>query len=366
VAKFKVPLVDLRAQYEGLRSEIDAAIRRVIETSSFILGPEVEAFEREFAAYCETQFAVACGNGTDAITLALEALGVRRGDEVITVAHTFFASAEAIGALGARPVFVDIRPDTLLMDTGKIEAAITPRTRAILAVHLYGQMVEMDPVLEIATRNGLKVVEDAAQAHGARYQRRRAGTIGDAGCFSFYPGKNLGAYGDAGAIVTNDAEVADWMRKARNHGRTSKYEHEFEARSSRMDGLQGAVLRVKLPRLDGWNDKRRQLAREYRALLQRDPSLRHVEVHADCEPVFHLFVVQTPKRDQILDRLQKAGFEAGIHYPVPLHRQRAYAHLESPALPVTERAAREVLSLPLFPELDTSDLKAIAAIVDAS
>ena len=363
--RFRIPLVDLRAQYEELRGEIDDAMRQVLETSSFVLGEQVEAFERELAAYCEVQHAVACANGTDAITLALESLGVRRGDEVITVAHTFIASAEAISALGARPVFVDIRPDTLLMDASKIEAAITSRTRAILAVHLYGQMVDMDPVLALAERHSLKLVEDAAQAHGARYKKRRAGSIGHAGCFSFYPGKNLGAYGDAGAVVTNDKQAAQWMRKARNHGRTNKYEHDFEARSSRMDGLQGAVLRVKLRRLDNWNDRRRELAREYRALLAGSGTLRHVDVGPDCEPVYHLFVVRVPNRDALLKRLHEAGYEAGVHYPVPLHAQKAYAYLNYRVgdLPATEEAAREVISLPLYPELPCAEIQNIAAIV---
>jgi dTDP-4-amino-4,6-dideoxygalactose transaminase len=365
MSRTPVPLVDLRAQYASIRPEVDEAMARVISRTSFILGEEVEAFEQEFARYCEVGHAVGCGNGTDALELALQAVGVKPGDEVITVSHTFTATAEAVVNVGARPVFVDVRPDTLLMDVRLVAAAITPRTRAIVPVHLYGQVVDMDPLLELARSHGLRVVEDAAQAHGARYKGRRAGSMGDAGSFSFYPGKNLGAYGDAGAIVTRDREAADWMRRARNHGRATKYEHDFVGRNSRMDGLQGAVLRVKLRHLDGWNERRRELAAAYRKHLAGATSVSVVVPQAEVESAYHLFVVRVPRRDALLERLKKEGVEAGVHYPVPLHRQKAYAPYPPtpPRLEVTEAAAASILSLPLYPELDPKELARIAELV---
>jgi dTDP-4-amino-4,6-dideoxygalactose transaminase len=356
VREAKIPLVDLKTQYLSLKPEIDAVIQGVLDSASFILGPHVEAFETAFAAYCSVKHCVGMGNGTDATVLALESLGVGRGDEVITVAHTFIATAEGISELGALPVFVDIRPDTLLMDVSKIEAAITPRTKAILPVHLYGQTVDMDPLLEIAKRHGLRVVEDACQAHGAEYKGRRAGSMGDAATFSFYPGKNLGAYGDAGAVVTNHSEVADWIRRKRNHGRATKYTHDFIGRNSRMDALQGAVLNVKLPHLDEWNAKRRELAARYDFLLA-PMGIKAIGIQEGCVPVHHLYVIRTSDRDKVQSRLAERGIEAGIHYPVPLHRQKAYFHLAIPegCLPVTETAAAEILSLPLWPEMAFSD-----------
>lgn len=360
----RIPLVDLKAQYLGLKPEMDAAIQGVLDTTSFILGPHVEAFEKAFATFCGVDHCIGMGNGTDATVLALEGLGVGRGDEVITVAHTFIATAEGISELGAVPVFVDIQPDTLLMDVSKIEAAITPRTKAILPVHLYGQTVDMDPLLEIARKHGLKVMEDACQAHGAEYKGRRAGSMGDAATFSFYPGKNLGAYGDAGAVVTNQAELADWIRRKRNHGRATKYTHDFVGRNSRMDGLQGAVLNVKLPHLNAWNAKRRELAARYDALLT-PLGVRGVEVQEGCLPVYHLYVIRVNDRNHVLDRLKEAGIEAGIHYPVPLHLQKAYAHLGlgKGSLPVTEVAAEEILSLPLWPEMDLSVQEEVAQVL---
>lgn len=347
-----IPLVDLHAQYLSLKPEMDAAIQGVLDQTSFILGPHVETFEKAFAAFCGAEHCIGMGNGTDATVLALEGLGVGRGDEVITVSHTFIATAEGISELGAVPVFVDIRPDTLLMDVTKIEGAITPRTKAILPVHLYGQTVDMDPLLEIARKHGLKVVEDACQAHGAEYKGRRAGSMGDAATFSFYPGKNLGAYGDAGAVVTNHAEVADWIRRKRNHGRATKYTHDFVGRNSRMDGLQGAVLNVKLPYLEAWNAQRREIATHYDAMLA-PMGVRRVAVQQECLPAYHLYVIRVGDRDQVLARLKETSIEAGIHYPVPLHLQKAYAHLgmKSGDLPVTEAAAYEILSLPIYPEM---------------
>lgn len=350
MADFTLPLVDLKGQYQSLKPEMDAAIQSVLDTTGFILGPQVEAFEKAFAAFCGAAHCVAMGNGTDAGVLALEAVGVGRGDEVITVAHTFIATAEAISEAGAVPVFVDVRKDSLLMDVTKVEAAITPRTRAIVPVHLYGQTVDMDPLLELARKHGLKVVEDACQAHGAEYKGRRAGSMGDAATFSFYPGKNLGAYGDAGAVVTNHADLADWIHRKRNHGRATKYTHDFVGRNSRMDGIQGAVLNVKLPHLDTWNEDRRKIAAAYDSLLA-PLGIHRVATQAGCLPVFHLYVVRVADRARKLESLKAAGIEVGIHYPVPLHLQKAYQHLglAKGHLPVTEAAADEILSLPIWP-----------------
>lgn len=363
MANYRIPLVDLRAQYDRMKLEVDAAMLRVVESAAFILGPEVEAFEREFASYCGAGACIACGNGTDALGLALEAVGVRTGDEVITVANTFIATTEAITAVGAKPVFVDVDPTTLLMDTRLVEEKVTKSTRAILPVHLYGQMVDMDPILRIARQYSLKVVEDAAQAHGAEHWGKRAGCLGDAAAFSYYPGKNLGAYGDAGAIVTNDPAVAARVRRARNHGRSAKYEHEFEGRNSRMDGLQGAILRVKLRYLDEWNARRRALAALYTEKLKKIPDVKPLATRLGAEPVFHLYVVQSSEREALRRRLADAGIEVGVHYPIPLHRQPAYAYLNLPseALPETVRASARILSLPLYPEM-TED--AVSAVVE--
>ncbi len=362
MSEAKIPLVDLKAQYLSLKPEMDVAIQGVLDTTSFILGPHVDTFEKRFAEFCGASHCIGMGNGTDATVLALEGLGVGRGDEVITVSHTFIATAEGISELGAIPVFVDVRDDSLLMDVSKVEAAITPRTKAIVPVHLYGQTVDMDPLLAIARKHGLKVMEDACQAHGAEYRGRRAGSMGDAATFSYYPGKNLGAYGDAGAVTTNDAKLADWIRRKRNHGRATKYTHDFVGRNSRMDGLQGAVLNVKLPHLDSWNASRRALAAQYDALLE-PKGIRRVATQEGCLPVYHLYVIRIPNRDQVLARLTAAGIEAGIHYPVPLHLQKAYAELgmKQGDLPVTEAAAGEILSLPLWPGMDPEILKFVVA-----
>jgi dTDP-4-amino-4,6-dideoxygalactose transaminase len=350
----RIPLVDLKAQYRSIQGEIDAAIARVIDQTSFILGPEAKAFESEFAAFCEVAHCAGCANGTDAIALALKGLGVGPGDEVITVSFTFIATAEAVSMTGATPVFVDVCAETLLMDPSKIEAAITPKTKAILPVHLYGQTADMDAILAVARKHNLLVVEDAAQAHGARYKKRRAGSMGDAGTFSFYPGKNLGAYGDAGAIVTSSDKLAGWLRMARDHGRASKYEHDFESQSSRLDGLQAAVLRAKLPHLDQWNALRREIASRYDEAFAGIPELRLTAVHLACEPVRHLYVLRSRRRDEILPLLKEMGIEGGIHYPVPLHQQKAYARLaeRTPPLPITEEAGKTVFSLPIYAEMN--------------
>lgn len=348
-----IPLVDLKAQYDSIQSEVDAAIQSVIAHSAFIGGEEVRQFEAEFAAYCGAKACVGVANGTDALYLTLRTLGVGPGDEVITVAHTFIATAEAISSVGAKPVFVDIRPDTFLMDPEALEAAMTPHTRAIIPVHLYGQPCEMDRILEVAHRYGLKVIEDAAQAHGACWQGQRVGSLGDAACFSFYPGKNLGAYGDAGAVVSQDGGLIQRIRMLANHGRREKYIHKMVGVNSRLDGLQAAILRVKLGHLDEWNTVRRRQAARYVSALSGNRVALPV-VHPEAEPVWHLFVVLVEERDTLRARLRDSDIETGIHYPVPLHRQRAYEHLgyQAGTLPNTEKAANEVLSLPMYPELD--------------
>lgn len=360
----KIPLVDLQSQYASIKAEVDSAIQQVIDRTAFIGGEGLELFEAEFAAFCEAKACVGVGNGTDALSLALRALGIGAGDEVITVAHTFIATTEAISMTSAQPVFVDICEDTMLMDPGKIEAAITPRTRAVLPVHLYGQPCDMDRILDIARRHHLKVVEDAAQAHGARWKGRRTGTLGDVACFSFYPGKNLGAYGDGGAVVSNDETLIQKIRMLANHGRLDKYTHEMEGVNSRLDGLQAAILRVKLRRLDGWNAARCRHAARYAGAL-RDVGVVLPAVNPNAEHVWHLFVIRSRERDQLQVRLKDKGVATGVHYPLPLHRQPAYRHLnlKPGSLPVTERVASEILSLPMYPELTEEQTAFVARAV---
>lgn len=356
-----IPFVDLRAQYNSIKDEIDAAIMSTIDRSSFVGGGDVRQFEEEFASFCEAEACVGVGNGTDALYLTLRALGIGAGDEVITVAHTFIATTEAITMAGAQSVFVDIQEDSMLMDPAKIEAAITPRTRAIMPVHLYGQPCDMDQILRLARQHNLKVIEDAAQAHGARWRGRRVGTLGDAACFSFYPGKNLGAYGDAGAVVSNDRDLIRSIKMLANHGRLEKYTHKMEGVNSRLDGLQAAILRVKLKHLDKWNEARRQHARQYQQALAGGPLALPV-IHPEAEAVWHLFVVRSPEREELMARLKTRGVETGIHYPVPLHRQPAYEHLNIPegVLPITDKVAAEVFSLPMFAELTEEQVNHVA------
>ena len=378
----RVPFVDLRAQYLDIQPEIDAAIQQVIDKTAFVGGAEVAAFEEEFAAYCgdfqvgvaarshgavqSPLYCIGCANGTDAIYLALRGLEIGPGDEVITVAHTFIATAEAITLTGARPVFVDIHEDTMLMNPAAIEAAITPWTKAIIPVHLYGQTCEMDRIMEIARRHGLKVIEDAAQAHGARWQGRRSGSLGDVAAFSFYPGKNLGAYGDGGAVVSSDEALIERIRRLADHGRLDKYSHLVPGVNSRLDGIQAAVLRVKLRYLDRWNAARRRHAARYLDGLRRTGVGMPV-VHADVEPVWHLFVVRTPERGILQEQLASEGIASGIHYPLPLHLQPAYAHLgvREGALPVTEQVAAHVVSLPMYAELSEESLSRVVDIASS-
>lgn len=359
----QIPFVDLKAQYAAIKPEIDAAMAAVIADCAFIQGPYVERFETAFAAACGAAHCVGVSNGTAALTLALEAVGVKAGDEVITVAHTFFATAEAICALGATPVFVDVDAATATLDPAAIEPAITERTSAIVPVHLYGGPCAMDPIMEIARRHGLKVVEDAAQAHLADYRGRRAGTLGDAASFSFYPGKNLGAYGDAGAVTTDDPAVAARVRSQRDHGRRSKYEHDVVGANHRMDGLQGAILDVKLGHLESWTAARRRAAAAYDARL-RAAGLETVRPVDGGTSAHHLYVVTLPEgvdRGAVQAALAEQGIATGVHYPVPCHRQPALAALNAPPLPVTERLAARCLSLPMFPELTDAQVDRVCA-----
>jgi dTDP-4-amino-4,6-dideoxygalactose transaminase len=348
----QIPLVDLKAQYRSIRPEVNAAIHRVLENTNFILGNEVARFEQAFAEYVGTNGAVGVASGTAALHLALLACGIGPGDEVITTAHTFVATAEAISHTGARPVFVDIGPLTYNLDPSHVEDVLTPRTRAIVPVHLYGQPAEMESLLDIATRHDLWLIEDAAQAHGAVYHGQRCGSIGHLACFSFYPGKNLGAYGDAGAVTGNDEHLLAKVRKLRDHGRSSKYEHEEVGYGERLDALQAAVLSVKLSYLDEWIEERRRNARLYTELLANTEVVTPGEARG-VRHAYHLYVVRTPRRDALLAHLKACGIGAGIHYPLPLHRQPAYLKLgyADVVLPETERAATEVLSLPMYPEL---------------
>ncbi len=360
-----VPFVDLQAQYRAIKAEVDEAIRRVLDTSAFILGREVEAFERAFGEYVGARECVGVSNGTAAIQLALQACGVGAGDEVVVPANTFFATAEAVSTAGATPVFVDCDPVTSNLDPGKIEGVVTGRTRAVIPVHLYGQPADLDPIFEIAERHDLVVVEDAAQAHGARYKGNRVGARGRAGCFSFYPGKNLGAYGEGGAVVTNDPEVARRLRMLRDHGSEQKYRHELVGYNMRLEGIQGAVLGVKLKYLDDWNALRRAHAARYRALLAplAKSGALALPLEADyAEHVYHLFVIQAEARDALQRYLSAAGVQTGIHYPVPVHLQPAYAALGygEGDFPNAERQARRVLSLPMFAELTERQLKYVA------
>jgi dTDP-4-amino-4,6-dideoxygalactose transaminase len=348
----QIPLVDLKAQYAAIQADIDEAIHRVVANTTFIMGPEVKAFEQAFADFCNVRHCVGVGSGTAALELALRALNIGPGDEVITVAHTFIATAEAISATGAVPIFVDIDPQTYTMAPNHLMQAITEKTGAILPVHIYGQPADMTTITAIARQYGIPVIEDAAQAHGATWAGLNAGSLGTLACFSFYPGKNLGAYGDAGAVTTDDYTLAEKVRLLRNHGRHDKYIHEIKGFGHRLDALQAAILAAKLPYLVGWTADRRRLAARYDQLLANtDLVLPHVDSQA--EPAWHLYVIRTPMRDELGDYLKQQGIGVGVHYPVPLHLQPAYAELGyGPGnLPVTEAVAKSCLSLPLYPEM---------------
>jgi len=361
IRNLPVPFVDLTAQYQSIKGEIDLAIARVIENTSFILGPEVEAFERAFAEYVGVRFCVGLNSGTAALHLALLAAGIGAGDEVILPANSFFATAEAVSVAGATPVFVDADAISYTIDPGKIETAITARTRAIIPVHLYGQPADLDPVFEMARRRNLLVIEDAAQAHGAEYKGRRVGGLGDIGCFSFYPGKNLGAYGEGGAIVTGDAEFARRVRLLRDHGSEQKYRHEIIGYNFRLEGIQAAVLNVKLRHLDRWNELRRRHAVSYDELL-KDSNLILPREMPYSRHAYHLYVVQSERRDELQQQLAQAGIQTGIHYPIPIHLQPAYASLnyQRGNFPETEKQSDRVLSLPMFAELTDEQIESVA------
>jgi dTDP-4-amino-4,6-dideoxygalactose transaminase len=357
----EIPFVDLKAQYRSIRDQIIDGFDESLQGMQLLLGPNVRAFESEFAEFCQARHAIGVANGTDALYLALRACGIGEGDEVITVSHSFIATAEAIVNLGAVPVYVDVDPNTYTLDPAKLPAAIGPRTRAIIPVHLYGQMADMDPIMKIAQRYGLVVIEDACQAHGAEYKGRRAGSIGDAAAFSFYMGKNLGAYGDAGAVTTNSRAVADHVRLLRDHGSRSKYEHDEMGYNSRLDELQALVLRVKLPKVNEWNAARRQHADTYRRLLA-DADISVPKEAAPGQHVYHLFVIETDDRDHVRQALDDRGIATGIHYPVPIHLQPASRDVGRVvgSMKVTERISSRILSLPMYAELEDAQLDYIA------
>ena len=358
----KIPFLDLGAAYRELKTEIDLAVARVLESGWYILGPEVEAFEADFAAYCEAKHAIGVANGLDALHLALLAMGVGPGDEVIVPSNTYIATWLAVSQCGATPVPVEPDERTYNLDPDRIEAAITPRTKVILPVHLYGQPADMDPIIAIARNHGLRVLEDGAQAHGARYKGRRIGAHGDAVAWSFYPGKNLGALGDGGAVTTSDPEIADRIRVLRNYGSRIKYVNEVKGFNSRLDPLQAAVLRVKLQHLDAWNERRKTIAQRYlEGLAASGLVLPHVPEWAD--PVWHLFVVRHPQRDALSQRMNEAGVGTLIHYPIPPHRQAAFAGLRftEGSFPIADKMAAEVFSIPIGPQMNTEQIKAVIA-----
>lgn len=363
-----IPFLDLGSLHESIRKDLDGAIARVLDSSAFAGGRYVKEFEDAFAAYCGTDYAVGVGNGTEALWLALLALDLPADAEVITVPNTFIATIEAISFAGTTPRFVDIDEATYTMDPKLLEAAVTPKTGAIIPVHLYGQLAEMDPILKIAEKHGVPVIEDASQAHGAMYNGRRAGSIGLAGCFSFYPGKNLGALGEAGAVTTNDPDLAARLRSLRDHGQSRKYHHDAVGWNARMDGIQGSVLSVKLAHLDYWNTLRQEAAAQYDDLLDGTNGIvlpysrnKHGHVH-------HLYVIRTSDRDGLAASLSADGISTGIHYPVPIHRTNAYGHLNlaNGSFPVTETVSAEILSLPMYPGLSRDQCERVADRIRAS
>ena len=364
----KVPFLDLRAHHAPLIDKFDRAIREVIESSAFAGGPFVESFEREFAAYCGSQYAIGVGTGTDALWLTLLALGIGEGDEVITVPNTFIATAEAITYCNAQPVFVDVDENTFTMDPAELKKSLTPRTKAIIPVHLFGQPADMDPILEFARAHGLLVIEDAAQAHGAEYKGRQAGTLGDAGCFSFYPGKNLGAFGEAGAVVTNDPELREKIQVLRDHGQARRYYHTLVGWNCRMDGIQAAVLSIKLRHLQKANLLRREHALQYnQAFADIDGVATPFEANY-ARHVYHVYAIRVQERDGVRRRLEKKGIGCAVHYPIPIHLQEACQNLGYTAgtFPIAENLAEEFLSLPMFPELTEEQIEYVARCVSES
>ena len=363
----KIPLVDLKSQYLSIKDEIDCAIKEVIENSSFILGKELEKFENDFASFCNVKFAIGTSSGTTALHLALFTLGLGKNDEVITVPNTFIATSEAISHCGANVKFVDVNERSYTIDVQKIENAINKRTKAIIPVHLYGQSADMDPILEISKRYNLKVIEDAAQAHNGEYKNRRVGSLGDIACFSFFPSKNLGAYGDAGMIVTNDGEIAEKVRLLRNHGRKEKDLHIIEGYNYRMDTLQAVILSVKLKYLNDWTDKRRNNAQLYNELLSNSDVIIPEEM-SYARHVYHIYAIRTKRRKELIEKLKKNDISTGIHYPIPLHLQPAYKYLgyKRGDFPITEKISEEILSLPIYPELTDEQITFISELIKKS
>lgn len=356
-----IPLVDLKRQYSSIRDEIDAAVSAVIQSGNYVMGENTMAFEREFAEYLSIKQGIGVGSGTDALTLSLDALGIKSGSEVITTSFTFTSSVDCIVRNGGVPVFVDINSETYTIDTSQIERQITNKTKAILVVHLYGQPADIDPILELANKHGLLVVEDASQAHGAEYKGRKVGGLGVVSCFSFYPSKNLGAVGDAGMIMTSNSELATKLRELREYGQSRKYYHEFIGVNSRLDEVQAAVLRVKLHHLNRWNQQRRKHAELFQELLsQSDGFILPIEAEWSTH-IYHLYVIRSRKRESLRQWLKSKRISTGIHYPIPVHMQKSYQSVEYriTSLPVTESHAQEVLSLPLFPEISQDEVKYI-------
>ena len=371
----QVPFLDLKAQYKQIEQEVIPMITEAMKNGQFIGGPQVTGFENEFAEFCETDHCVGVNSGTDALRFALMAVGIDNGDEVITVPNTFIATTEAISQVGARPVFVDIDPETCNMDPNKLndylkfrnpQSAIRNRVRAVIPVHLYGQPADMDPIIEIAQKEGIVAIEDACQAHGAKYKNRKAGSIGTAGCFSFYPGKNLGAFGEGGAIVTQDKNIADKAIMIRDHGQSKKYYHDIEGYNGRLDAIQAGVLRIKLKRLKGWNNSRRENAQYYDELLSKMPGITLTAAADYALSVYHLYVIQVNDRDGLQEFLDAKGIATGLHYPLPLHLQKAYAHLgyKKGDFPVTENIADRLLSLPMFPELSKQQIEYVVQSIE--
>ena len=360
----KIPFFNLSEQTNTIREEVDQAISGVVDNTAFVLGPGLEEFEEAFATYCGAKYCAGTSSGTSALHSAMIAFGVGEGDEVITVANTFIATVEAIAMTGARPVVVDVQEDTGLMDPSKLEDAITGNTRVIIPVHLFGQCCDMDPINEIAARHGIKVLEDACQAHGARYKGRRAGSLGDAAAFSFYPSKNLGAFGEGGAVTTSDEEVVATIKGLRHHGQIVKNEHSVLGYNYRLHSMQAAVLGVKLDHLDGWNEKRRQLAARYQANLEGS-GFWMAEVHPDCEPVYHLFPIGSKDKEAVGKALSEAGIGWGQHYPIPVHLQPAFSYLgySEGDFPVAEKLMRTSLTLPMFPELKVEQVDEVCRVL---
>ena len=375
-----IPFLDLKTQFREIEHEVLPMVKEAMENAAFIGGPQVSGFETEFAAFCDSKYGVGVNSGTDALRFALMAAGVGSGDEVITVPHTFIATTEAISQVGAKPVFVDIDPKTYNMDPNKLESylnkrfkenasglqppasSLKPRPKAVIPVHIYGQPADMDPILEISKKKSLVVIEDACQAHGSLYKGKKAGSIGLVGCFSFYPGKNLGAYGEGGAVVTQSEDIANKIRMIRDHGQAKKYYHDMEGYNGRLDAIQAGVLRIKLRRLPAWNEARRRNAQYYNELLSMIKGVTVPKEANGCRHVYHLYVILVDDRDGLQKYLNDKGVGTGLHYPVPLHLQKAYAYkgYKEGDFPVTESVAKRLLSLPMFPELTKAQIEYVA------